>query len=215
MLYMPTLYVDLLSQPSRACWILCKYALVVQRAQRGHCTASTWQNDSRSNKEMHVHTFGLRYGTPIAKCTVGAWHVCSQPSMFLVAVCCHLSTASHCAIFTVFCQSGCCSLADRANNLPVEVRLLRLDKAEHRRPEYLQLNPLGKVWQTQMCRLRFCINLHMHVRVCVCHCAQRQTHTRTCSGNVGELYDLNMYSRILHTHSHHQIVSGRLWVPAT
>lgn len=33
----------------------------------------------------------------------------------------------------------------RANDLPVEIQLIRVDKMDHKKPDYLRLNPLGKV----------------------------------------------------------------------
>eukprot|EP00882_Tetradesmus_deserticola_P007766 GHRQ01008176.1.p1 GENE.GHRQ01008176.1~~GHRQ01008176.1.p1 ORF type:complete len:256 (+),score=117.68 GHRQ01008176.1:162-929(+) len=41
--------------------------------------------------------------------------------------------------------SRACYILCKKHGLPVDVHMIRLDKAEHRKPAYLQINPLGKV----------------------------------------------------------------------
>eukprot|EP00879_Flechtneria_rotunda_P017721 GHRR01018577.1.p1 GENE.GHRR01018577.1~~GHRR01018577.1.p1 ORF type:complete len:194 (+),score=29.95 GHRR01018577.1:422-1003(+) len=41
--------------------------------------------------------------------------------------------------------SRSCWILCKVHNLPVDIKFVRLDKGEHRQPEYLKLNPLGKV----------------------------------------------------------------------
>lgn len=42
-------------------------------------------------------------------------------------------------LFLVLLSAGC-----RMYNLPVDVRMIRLDKGQHKEQEYLSINPLGK-----------------------------------------------------------------------
>ncbi|KAF6257906.1 thioredoxin-like protein [Scenedesmus sp. NREL 46B-D3] len=41
--------------------------------------------------------------------------------------------------------SRACYILCKKHGLPVEMRMIRLDKGEHKKPAYLQINPLGKV----------------------------------------------------------------------
>lgn len=49
---------------------------------------------------------------------------------------------SHCGTATMPCSTW---FVCRKHGLPVEMRMIRLDKGEHKKPAYLQINPLGKV----------------------------------------------------------------------